>query len=245
MKKNNTFTILTYNIHKGKTPWGTLIRLEEMKSHFIRLKTDLIFLQETATLYKENKAHSILEQFSDSLWKNFAYGKNASYTEGDHGNAILSQYPILTQMNHEVSAHWIEKRGALYNVINIPEKDFKINLFCVHLGLTDSWRRKQVNKITQWVLKEIPSNEPLLIVGDFNDWNKKLSPLLLDTLNLNEAFLTLRNEHAKTYPSFFPFLCLDRIYYRGLKLLDAQCLSEDPWKQWSDHLPLTATFEIP
>ncbi len=32
---------------------------------------------------------------ADEIWPHFAYGKNAIYSAGHHGNAILSKHPIL------------------------------------------------------------------------------------------------------------------------------------------------------
>lgn len=37
------------------------------------------------------------------MWPQFAYGRNAVYPEGHHGNAVLSKHPILAHRNLDVS----------------------------------------------------------------------------------------------------------------------------------------------
>ena len=45
-----------------------------------------------------------------------AYGMNAVYPHGHHGNAILSRWTIDQFTNHDVSDHALEKRGLLHAV---------------------------------------------------------------------------------------------------------------------------------
>jgi endonuclease/exonuclease/phosphatase family metal-dependent hydrolase len=62
-------------------------------------------------------------------------------------------------------------------------------------------------------------------------------------LAMQEVFRTSHGKYAKTFPSHWPILKMDRIYFNHLKLLECQCLNGQPWKQLSDHLPLYARFE--
>lgn len=38
------------------------------------------------------------------IGRDFAYGRNAVYTQSHHGNAILSPFPIVHFANHDLSA---------------------------------------------------------------------------------------------------------------------------------------------
>jgi endonuclease/exonuclease/phosphatase family metal-dependent hydrolase len=49
-----------------------------------------------------------------------AYGMNAVYDHGHHGNALLSSFPIGNQHNHDVSDHAYEQRGILHCVLETP-----------------------------------------------------------------------------------------------------------------------------
>jgi endonuclease/exonuclease/phosphatase family metal-dependent hydrolase len=41
-----------------------------------------------------------------------------------------------------------------------------------------------------------------------------------------------------------PLLRVDRVYFRGLKLLDARLLRGGVWRRLSDHAALTASFHL-
>jgi endonuclease/exonuclease/phosphatase family metal-dependent hydrolase len=61
---------------------------------------------------------------------------------------------------------------------------------------------------------------------------------------MQEAFRKLTGSYAKTFPSHRPMLRMDRIYFRGIELIDSRCLQRQPWNELSDHLPLYARFAI-
>ncbi len=48
------------------------------------------------------------------MWSDYAYGRNAVYPEGHHGNAVLSRFPIEYYENRDISVGNGEKRGLLY-----------------------------------------------------------------------------------------------------------------------------------
>ena len=78
--------------------------------------------------------------------------------------------------------------------------------------------------------------------GDFNDWREKVSRRLSRRIRMKEAFMQQYSHHARTFPSRFPLLRLDRIYFRGVDLDMATRLKGRPWLYLSDHLPLLAEF---
>ncbi len=57
-----------------------------------------------------------------------------------------------------------------------------------------------------------------------------------------DAYRTLNGNYPKTFPSNQPMFLMDRIYYRGINLVDSFCLQRQPWDELSDHLPLYARF---
>jgi endonuclease/exonuclease/phosphatase family metal-dependent hydrolase len=80
--------------------------------------------------------------------------------------------------------------------------------------------------------------EPLLLGGDFNDWNFKVHDFISDKLGFKDSHHEVNLNFAKTFPSLSPFLCLDRLYTRNLKPIAAESLNSTAWKSLSDHLPL-------
>ena len=183
-----------------------------------------------------------------------AYGKNAVYDHGHHGNALLSNFPITAVRNHDVSDHAFESRGILHCIVTIDSQI--IHCYVVHLGLFAGSRLRQTDALIEAVSTSAPSDVPLLIAGDFNDWTNSLSESLCERLGVTEVFdrhLTAsrfgsylrrlsgrgpRKAPARTFPAAMPVLQLDRIYVRGFDVVDAKVLFGASWARLSDHAPI-------
>jgi len=235
--------VLSYNIHKGFSFGNTRYLLEEIR-HSIRLvKADLVFLQEVVG---ENQRHhrrvrnwapQQFEYLADEIWPHYAYGKNALYSHGHHGNAILSQHPFESFHNADVSLLPTSQRGIL-----MGKTTTGIHLACLHFGLLEFERRQQTQRLVQEIEGYVPTDAPLILAGDFNDWRKKSHLVLTSQLKLKEIFCEKTGKPARTFPARFPLLSMDRIYYRNLELVDAELLSGHPWHELSDHCALYAEF---
>ncbi len=238
-------TALSYNIHKGFALSQKFV-LGGIRERIRSVQADVVFLQEVQGDHSRHQK-SIkdwpgpqLEYLADSVWSYSAYGKNAVYLHGHHGNAILSKYPILAFENIDISNNRFERRGILHAIVEW--EGAPLHLLCVHLDLTDKGRRRQNDHIVQRIEKNIPPNERLILAGDFNDWRGLATAHFEERLNLKEVFMTTTGAHAKTFPSPFPFLTLDRMYLRGLKPTRAKCHDGNPWSQLSDHVAIEATL---
>jgi len=249
--------ILTYNIHKGFSAGDLRLTIHDLRESIRTTKADLVFLQEVVGEHPDHKdnhtnwpVESQFEFLADEMWTHFSYGKNAVYEasggrQRDHGNAILSRYPILRSGNIKVSTNSFEQRGILYAVVQSPEWSTPVFCFCVHLDLSMSGREFQLSWLRDRILGAVPAGAPVLICGDMNDWSKKASSLLMDDLGVYEAFQQLNGNYARTFPSWLPLFHLDRIYFRGLSLKSAEVLKGPPWNRLSDHLALLADFQSP
>ena len=246
---SETFHIATYNIHKGFSQFNQRMMLHALKDQLRLMHPDLVFLQE---VHGEHVGHAArlenwpvapqYEFLADELWKDFAYGKNAVYPEGHHGNAVLSRYPIVAWENINISAHAMESRGLLHCEVAIPGWHDTLHCVNVHLGLGGRGRMKQLQAIRDRIQEMVPAHAPLIIAGDFNDWRIKAGEFLARSLHVNEVFEQLHGVSAKSYPSAMPMLRLDRIYYRGLKVKTAHVHHGRPWSRISDHAALSATM---
>jgi endonuclease/exonuclease/phosphatase family metal-dependent hydrolase len=241
--------ILSYNIHKGFNTSNVNYVLKNIKKSIQVVHADLVFLQEVIGHHINHTRHmndwptsAQFEYLADQTWPHYAYGKNAFYTEGHHGNAILSKYPIHFFENEDISFSKIERRGILHAEIKHGKQS--LHAFCIHLGLFEKDRKKQIQKLCNRISKHVPEDSPMIIAGDFNDWKQTAGSMIEHELSMKEAFTETHGKHAKTFPSFFPFLPLDRIYYRNLVCKNAELLYGPFWKKQSDHLPITAEFEL-
>lgn len=248
---NQTIGILSYNIHKGFSLSNKKFVLRTMRDAIRALDTDLVFLQEVIGAHttherriKEWPTTPQFEFLADSIWDHHVYGKNAIYSEGHHGNAILSKYPITEWSNHNISTNKYESRGLLHAVIAYGKEKIRLHCICVHLGLTGRGRTIQLARICNRISQHVPPHEPLILAGDFNDWALSASRVITKTIGATEAFKQLKGKHAATFPIVFPMLRLDRIYCRGLIAVDAEVLRGKEWKKLSDHAPVMARLGL-
>lgn len=242
--------VLTLNIHKGYTALSGRFMLHELKTAISEVGADIVFLQEVQGEHRakaEREARwptaAQYEFLADQVWKEFAYGKNAAYQHGHHGNAILSHYPIVHAEQIDVSTNLIEQRGFLFCEIDVPPQG-TIYAICVHLGLTANGRRKQLRRIADYVAAEVPEDAPLIIAGDTNDWSGLPTKRFAEELGLVDACEVISGRRARSFPSIRPLLSLDRIFVRGLKVHTAEIYSGGKWADLSDHAALAADLSF-
>jgi endonuclease/exonuclease/phosphatase family metal-dependent hydrolase len=95
-----------------------------------------------------------------------------------------------------------------------------------------------VQRLRQFIEREVPADAPLVVAGDFNDWGLQVKRALAQ-IGLSEF------EHtAFTYPARLPIVQLDHIYVRGLTPMGAHVPQGRIWWRMSDHLPLVAEFRL-
>lgn len=241
--------LLTLNAHMGFSLSRRRFVLPELRDAIRATGADVVCLQEIMGEHRWHEKrvarwpdHPQHEFLADSRWSEFAYGRNAAYPQGHHGNALLSRFPIRHQLNHDVSIAGHEGRGLLHCVLDAPASDDGLHVICVHLGLRASHRRHQLDLLGK-LIAHIPASAPLVVAGDFNDWRLQGHRRLLE-FDLQEAFEQSTGRLARSFPARFPALKVDRIYVRHAMVESAQVLSARPWSHLSDHAPLLATLRL-
>jgi len=246
-----TIKVLTYNIHKGFSSGNLRFVLAQMREMLEAEQADIVFLQEIhgqTRRYRRRRRNfpdvPHFEYLADRLWPHYAYGKNAIYRSGHHGNAILSKYPFKYWENIDAARYSFTSRSILHGVIELPGRTPPLHTLCVHFGLMETARRKQMELLIERIESHIPHDEPLIIAGDFNDWRSNAEQHFVEDLEVRELFAHLTGRHARTFPAWWPLLPMDRIYYRGVEPLSCACLSGHPWRTLSDHAALTGTYRL-
>ncbi|MEI6737764.1 MAG: endonuclease/exonuclease/phosphatase family protein [Pseudomonadota bacterium] len=254
-----SISIATYNIHKGLSPLNRKLVIHDVRDKLHVFDADIVLLQEVQGAHAKQKKrfanwpelpqHEHIADMADGRYTDIVYGLNVQHHHGDHGNAILSAYPIVNWVNRNVSHHRFENRGHLMARIDIPSLSVPLTCVCVHLGLFHRSRVMQIERLIEFLQEAAPSPAPLVVAGDFNDWrarHSQLSKKLENELGLVEAFEAAHGAPARTFPAILPVFTLDRIYVRGLKVEDARRLHGNVegarWRHMSDHVGLAVTL---
>jgi len=208
--------VVSYNIHKGRSAGGGRESLSDLRLGLHGLRPDLLFLQEVQGRNEQRVSlHAQHESLAAALDMSAAYGCNAMRTRTDHGNALLSRHPILLHENLDISDHRLEQRGLLHAVIEVDGTP--VHCLVVHLGLFGGGRERQVAALVKRIKTWVPADEPILIAGDFNDWNNRLAPLFVEQLQLYEVF-AVAPESGLAVPGFRGSLNRIRTSLRGSSL---------------------------
>ncbi len=241
----DSFRVATYNIHKGVQGVGPARRLEIHNiGHAVeQLDADIVCLQEVRKLHRREERYFTRwpelpqHEFLAPEGYEAVYQTNATTRHGEHGNALLSRWPVVALSHEDMSDHRFEQRGLLHVQVQVRRRN--VHVIVVHLGLIAGSRLRQVEQLMRYIHREIPRREPIVVAGDFNDWGGKLR------VALNEAGLhDFRGERLWTYPSRLPLTQLDYVYARGMKPLGVEIPKGRIWWRMSDHLPLIAQFRL-
>ncbi|MBT8119444.1 MAG: endonuclease/exonuclease/phosphatase family protein [Gammaproteobacteria bacterium] len=248
---DTSLKVLTYNIHKGFSSGNLRFILHDIKDSLRHVDADVVFLQEihgertiSNNRFDDWPNNRQFEFLADQVWQHHAYAKNAIYKSGHHGNAILSKYPFINWENIDVSYMRSASRSLLHGTIQLPDSGEKIHIICVHLGLFERERERQLEILSKRINSHVPMDEALIIAGDFNDWRGNAERHLHDDLGVTEAYKNTHGSYARTWPAALPILSMDRIYFRGLNINDCCRLHGQPWSRLSDHTPLLAEFRF-
>ena len=237
--------VATYNIHKGVQGMGPARRLEihNLGLAIETLDADIVCLQEVRATNRREAEY--FERWPEQPQAEYLapegyraiYRTNATTRHGEHGNALLSRWPVLNYRHEDMSDHRFEQRGLLH--VELQVATLRVHVIVVHLGLIPASRVRQTAQLRRYIAREIPLDAPVVVAGDFNDWGTRVRQLLrVDSLQAFEGPRTL------TYPSRFPVAQLDHIYARGLQPLSLAAPRGRVWSRMSDHLPLIAEFRM-
>lgn len=242
--------VATYNIHKGVRGLGPRKRLEihNLGLAVEALDADLVFLQEVR-LFHTREARRFQRtsfgwpaegqaEYLAPVGYEAAYRTNAVTRHGEHGNALLSRWPLGEIGHHDVSDHRFEQRGLLH--VPVRWNGATVHTVVVHFGLAHSSRVRQVQRLAGFLAREVPPDEMLVVAGDFNDWGERLDGPMAE-LGLARAQSAAKGRRdLATFPSVAPVFSLDRFYLRGLDCRATMVPRGLTWARMSDHLPLVA-----
>jgi len=245
MNPHGLIRIATWNIHKGVRGIGPTRRLEihDIGHAVEQFDADVVCLQEVRKVHRGEQRHFARwpnqpqAEFLAPEGYQSVYHTNAVTRHGEHGNALLSRWPVLDCQHEDMSDHRFEQRGLLHARVQLD--GLTLHVLVLHLGLIHASRVRQVEQVGRYIEREVPHDAALAVAGDFNDWGERLHQRFG-----HWGLRTLETVRLPTFPARVPMLHLDRVYVRGLTPVSAQVPRGAAWSRMSDHLPLIAEFRL-
>ena len=226
-------SVATYNVHRwtGHNGRG---RPDPARACFVisELAVDVIALQEVLRPFGGDDP---LEALADQLGLHIAFAATRSHRHGELGNAILSRWPIGEVCVLDLSYSRMERRLAM--AAQLPYPGGVLDVVATHLAIGDRTRHLQVRSLLDHPRLQ---GAPTLLLGDLNAWRRCKATRAL------EQELGFHGEPwPPSFPAARPVLALDRIYSRGLRILDVDVHASAAARRASDHLPVVARVELP
>jgi endonuclease/exonuclease/phosphatase family metal-dependent hydrolase len=232
--KGRDITVATYNVHRwtglnGRGP------SDPARAAFVisELNADVIALQE---VMRPHGGDDPLVTLADAMGLHVTFAATRVHKRGEIGNAILSRWPIAGVSMFDLSFSRIERRVAVSARLRFPNG--ALDIVATHLALGDRTRHRQVR-----ALLDHPELQtaPTLLLGDMNAWRQCKATQVLDD--------ALREHHnldwPPSFPSAAPVFSLDRVYARGVRVLELSAHFTRAAQRASDHLPVIARVRLP
>ena len=224
--------ILCFNIHGGYDMKGKrdLRRVHKLMEN---LDVDIGVFQEMETRPSYGGTAADIDILAGSSRPHHLPGPTLKEGEGWYGNLIVSRYPIIRALVHDLETKPVlEPRNAVDALIETPSGNLRI--IGTHLSLLSVMSWWEINNLIKLVNEvEDETKCPLFFMGDFNEWvwSSKL------IRHLNQTFKPLGC--GKTFPAFCPLFRLDRVWCDNLAVdAQAQVLTGPEARNLSDHLPV-------
>jgi endonuclease/exonuclease/phosphatase family metal-dependent hydrolase len=229
------FSVVSYNIHEcvgndGRRDASRIARIIKES------RADVIGLQEVHSDLSggdDEELHQ-MDYLAKATGLQAVAGTAFQRRNGDFGNILLTNRPILNVQKLDLSIPGREPRGALDVDLEIGGETVRV--IVTHLGLRPGERRFQVKRLL--LALSDARTRIVVILSDINEWLPNSRSLRW----LQEHFG--QTPRLRTFPSRFPVFPLDRIWVSPPSALVHLAIFNTPLTRIaSDHLPLKATIQ--
>jgi endonuclease/exonuclease/phosphatase family metal-dependent hydrolase len=149
-----------------------------------------------------------------------------------NANALLTVREVGVVRSYDLTFRSRESRSALD--VELRAGDRMARVIVTHLGLRPGERRYQVRKLLT-VLRAIPPEQPVIVLGDINEWLPIGRPLRWLHGLLGKP------PWQRSFPVWAPLFALDRVWTRPRGALLAFDVHRSPAaRRASDHYPVKA-----
>jgi endonuclease/exonuclease/phosphatase family metal-dependent hydrolase len=150
-------------------------------------------------------------------------------------NALLTFREVRSVRSYDLTFRGYEPRSALDVELLVGARSVRV--IVTHLGLDGGERRFQVRKLLA-LFKVIREEQPVVLLGDINEWFPVGRPLRWLHSVLGKA------PSGGSFPVWAPILALDRIWSRPTSALRTFEVYRSPAaRRASDHYPVRANID--
>ncbi|MGF1754472.1 endonuclease/exonuclease/phosphatase family protein [Vibrio makurazakiensis] len=221
----NGLSVLTWNIYKqNKTTWSA--ELTELSD-----ETQLVLLQE-ASMTDELK-----KWISSNGWGSNQVNAFEAFNTSAGVLSLARELPVQA-CGFTYTEPWLQlPKSALWTLYDLDngQQLAVVNIHAVNFTFGTEDYQQQLLVLTQ---KLAQHHGPMIFAGDFNSWSEARMNTLkveLQKVGLSEVMFMPDNR-----TQFISGLVLDHVFYRGLKLEEA----EAPVTDASDHNPMKVRFSV-
>lgn len=221
----------SYNVHRclGTDRRRDVKRVAEVIQE---MGCDTIGLQEVDSHHDARSDSGQLEYLAKATGMQAVAGTTILKHDRAYGNALLTTRKIIDVRQHDLSYRRFEPRGALE--VDLEVAGTCLRVFVMHLGLLPMERRFQMRKVLE-ILRAMPMDHPVVVVGDINEWLPLSRPLRW----LHGVLGT--PPWQRTFPVYAPMFALDRVWVRPRgSLLQFSVHRSKLSRYASDHFPVKA-----
>lgn len=228
--------VASYNIKNGQGMDGR-VDLSRIADVLLALDADIICLQEVDKYRRRSYFCNQAAKLARMLKMEYVFGPAIRYQIGAYGNALLSRYPVIKSVNHQLPVPVGRSKRAMLEIHCAVEGNL-LRVFNTHMELDRKLRLQQIeNFIVPLILS---ADSAAILSGDLNETPddagvKFLYNYFYDSFAVNSGYVTA------TFRADQPVERMDYI------LLNPACRAVD-YKiipsLASDHLPVIAWVEL-
>ncbi len=227
--QNHTVRVLAYNIRHGEG-MDRELDLERVAAVIRAVRPDIVTLQEVDWKVDRTGRVDQAAHLGDLTEMEHAFGPFMEYQGGEYGMAILSRWPIIVSVNHELPPGE-EPRSTLAARIRLPGDAGEVVVAGVHFYRTEAERLSQAREIVD-IFEQEPT--PVILAGDFNSQpGSRVMDLIAQHWTVPD-----KARPTQTFPADRPEREIDFIGYRPadrFEVLEYRVIDE---RIASDHRPV-------
>jgi endonuclease/exonuclease/phosphatase family metal-dependent hydrolase len=223
--------IASYNVHRCVGTGGKQ-DVQRVANVIREMDCDTIGLQEVDSRAGPGTPSQQLEFLAEATGMQYVAGATLIRHDRAYGNALLTRRKILRVCQHDLSLWRFEPRGALEVDLEVAGNCLRV--FVMHLGLLPYERRFQMRRVLK-ILREMPMDQPIVVLGDINEWLPLSRPLRWLHGLLGKP------PRQRSFPVWAPMFALDRVWVRPRgSLLEFNTHRTALARHASDHFPVKA-----